>query len=171
MEKKAQAWGFDLMIALVIFIGGLVFFYTYSLNYQQESQEKLDEMLFEGDFIAESILSEGFPDDWNENNVVKVGITNNNKVNETKLENLYNLANANANSLGYAKTKSLLNTRYEFFFNFTDEIIFGGVPILEGGIGKNYAAQSYDNLIKINRFTIYRDEPVTLSLYVWDDGL
>ena len=40
-SKKAQAWGFDMMIASMIFISGIIIFYVYSLNYPKESQETL----------------------------------------------------------------------------------------------------------------------------------
>ena len=120
--KKAQAWGFDMMIASIIFMSGIIIFYIYSLNYPKESQQTLDTLFSEGDFAAESLLSEGLPTDWNSNNVIRIGLTTEHKINNTKLERFYNLANSQSNPAGYAKAKSILNTKYNFFMNFVNTL-------------------------------------------------
>ncbi len=169
MKKKGQAWGFDVIMGSIIFILGLVIFFLYSLNYPRQSEDTIDILEFEGDFISENLLSAGNPDNWDENNVIRIGITNNNKVNQTKLERLYYMANVASNNGGYNKTKSLLNTRYEFFFNFTQQIEIGNPPEpLYGGIGKNFTDNNPENLIKITRLVIYNNQPTTLQLYIWE---
>ena len=157
-----------MMIASMIFISGIIIFYVYSLNYPKESQETLDQLFNQGDFITESLLDEGLPADWNENNVVRIGITTNNKINDTKLERFYALANSQTNPNGYVKSKSLLNTRYNFFMNLSEQIIVGGSPIPEGGIGKSFQGQQIKNIIKITRATIYQNKIVSLDVYVWE---
>ena len=82
ISKKAQAWGFDLMIASIIFISGIILFYIYSINYPKESNEKLDKLFNEGEFMAEVLLSEGLPINWNQDTVVRIGLTTNKKINE-----------------------------------------------------------------------------------------
>ncbi len=168
MNKEAQAWGFDLMIASVLFLTAMVIFYLYSLNYPSESQDALDTLKYEGDFIAESILSEGYPMNWNKNSVIKIGITNGNKINETKIEAFYNLANYDANPSGYAKAKLIFSTQYDFFFNLSQEIQIEGSAIPEGGIGRNFVNENPQNVIKITRLTIYQEKPATMNLYIWE---
>lgn len=158
-NKHAQAWGIDLMIASVIFTVAIVFFYFYTLNQPGEAQETIDALYYDGKIIADSILSEGYPKDWNLTNVVTTGILTNNKINETKLERFYNLSNST-----YAKTKTLFNTKYNYYFFLNENMIIDGTTIQ--GIGKEPLNDK--NLIKITRFTVYKDKPMTAYLYVWD---
>jgi len=163
MKKEAQAWGFDLMIASAIFLGGIILFYVYSLNYPAAGQETLDKLTHDGGIIADSLLSEGFPINWEASNVVKIGLLSNEKINESKLETLYNMVYVNGE---YEKTRAIFNTRYHYFFNFSETIDFGSGPIAEGGIGNQPFVTT--NLIKINRFTIYKNMPVSVNLYIWE---
>lgn len=160
--KRGQGWGFDLIIAATLFFITVIIFFFYSLNYGGESHEVIDDLFYDGEFVSSTLLSEGFPDNWNSTNVVTIGITNENKINETKLLNLYNMTNT---SEGYAKTKSIFNTRYEYFFNLSEPITFGSEAI--AGIG-NLPNSNVKNSIQITRFTIYKNKPVSLYLQVWE---
>lgn len=163
--NKAQAWGADLTVALMIFLIGIVLFFFYSINYPNEGEQNLNLLISDGNILADSLLSNGYPEDWNSETVQKIGITNNNKINETKLEKFYNLANSD-----YTQTKQLFNTKYDYYF-FLSEII----TLPEGdvqGIGKsgtNPESIDAQNLIKITRFTIYQEKPATAYFYVWEE--
>ncbi len=159
MEKKAQAWGFDLLIAFMIFIGGIIVFYLYSLNFPNETENTINTLTYEGSVVANAVLSSGFPSDWNENNVVTPGILTNGKIDQTKIERLYNLTISN-----YEKTKSLFNTQYEYYLLFSENITIGGVEI--PAIGNN--PQNPKNLIKITRIIIYKEKPITLDIQIWE---
>src|SRR3989338_11299241 len=98
--KKAQVWGFDLIIASIIFISGILLFYVYSINYPKESYEQLDKMFNNGEFIAEVLLTEGLPSDWNQDTVVRIGLTTGKKINQTKIKEFYLLANNQLNPEG-----------------------------------------------------------------------
>ena len=93
-NKKSQAWGIDLMIAMVIFSVGLVSFYFYSLNSGEEANGITDQLFYDGNIIANDILSEGYPLNWGTEDVVKIGIISDNRINETKLNNFYLLSNS-----------------------------------------------------------------------------
>lgn len=159
MKLKAQAWGTDLMVASVIFTSAIVFFYFYALNDPNEAQESIDSMLYDGRIIADVILSEGYPKNWSSGDVVTIGILTNNKINETKLERFYDLAIFN-----YPRTKSLFNTKYNYYFNFSETMFIGAAPI--NGIGSKPLNQK--NLVKISRFTVYKDKPMSAYLYIWE---
>ena len=165
-RRKAQAWGFDMMIASIIFISGIIIFYVYSLNYPKESQEVLDRLYSDGDFIAELILSEGLPVNWDAGNVIRIGLTTNNKINETKLERFYNLADSQSNPAGYAQAKSIFSTKYNFFMNFSQQMTVGSNPVQ--GVGKSFQNEQVTNIIKITRATIYQNKIVSLDLYIWE---
>ncbi len=164
-QKKAQAWGFDAMVASLIFISGIVIIYIYAINYPKESQETLDKFFIEGEFATEMLLSEGLPADWNENNVVRLGITTDKKINETKLERFYILANNQAQQ-GYAKAKSMLSIRHNFYMNFSQQMTINGNNVQ--GIGRSFDNIQTKNIIKITRATIYQNKIVSLNLYIWE---
>jgi hypothetical protein len=157
--KGGQAWGFDLMIALVIFIAGLVTFFLYALN-TPETEITLNKLIYEGNIIADTLLSQGSPTNWNEQNVITPGILTSNKINNTQLEKFYNLSLTN-----YPQTKRLFNTRYEYYIflsnkNFT----------IEGNSIQGIGSQPVNpaNLIKISRATIYNNRPITFNVDVWE---
>ena len=178
VSKKGQGWGFDLMIAMTIFIIGITVFYFYALNYPSEGSDTLDNLFYDGTVISDLLLTEGFPRDWNETNVIQLGILSDNKVNLTKLERLYNLTwdhdagpSGELDQIGYTRTKGLFNIRFEYFFNFSKNMdtidpARGTVPY----IGKHYefdAGVEPENLIKVTRFTIYDNKPSTLNIFIW----
>lgn len=162
-SKKSQAWGIDLMVAFSIFLMGIFVFFIYSINYLGESKEILEDLAYDGKIITNAILSQGYPENWDETNVVKIGILNDNKINETKLEYFYNLAQNN-----YEQTKSLFNTRFDYFYFLDEDMTINSVDI--EGIGKpgidpdNIDAE---NIVKISRYVIYKDKPMTAYLYVF----
>lgn len=166
MDKKAQAWGFDLMVAIVIFISGILIFYLYSINASGKPQENIESMLFDGNFITDSLLFVGLPNDWTESTVLSIGLTNNNKINNTKLERFYNMANPITNQEGYQRSRLLFSTKFEYFMNFTKTTMtINSIDVQ--GIG-NWSSTPPKNLFKISRVTIYKNKPVTLDLYIWN---
>jgi len=158
MKKRGQAWAFDLMIATIIFISGIFAFYLYSLNYQTEAQETLDSLFYEGNSVAEDLLSEGFPNNWNEGNVQRIGLTSFGKINETKLEKFYNL------SLNSSQITSILKLNNYYYVNLSDTLLINEQII--DGIGN--IPNNPENIIKISRLTIYKDKPSTLNIFIWN---
>ncbi len=167
-SNLGQAWGFDLLTAVTLFFIGIIIFFMYSINYPKEGQQEIELLQYESEYIGETLLSEGYPADWTIGNVGKIGIVNDGKINETKLERFYNLANNAVNSAGYDQAKSIFDTEYEFFMNFSTPIIIGASAIPEGGIGRDFVGENSENLLKTTRITIYQNNPVTLNLYLWN---
>ncbi len=164
MKKKAQMFGTDLMIASIIFFIGIIAFFMYSLNSPNEAQENIDSLIYDGGIIADSILSDGYPQNWNQDNVIKIGILDNNKINQTKLENFYELTINN-----YDKTKSIFNTKFDYYLFLNNDMVIDSQTI--SGFGKpgiNPDNIDTENLVKITRFTIYKNKPLTMYLYIWD---
>ena len=100
--KHAQIWSLDLLVASAIFVLGLVFFYLYTLNYARESDDMLSFMRYDAERITDALLSAGYPLNWSEDNVILLGISSNQAVNETKLAQLNALAENN-----YERTRGL----------------------------------------------------------------
>ena len=159
IKKRAQAWGFELFIAIALFLAALITLYFYSLNLQSSKEKVHESLSYDGNVIADSLLSEGYPKDWNANNVVIPGLLSNNKINETKLEYFNDLATSD-----YNRTKAILKTKYNFYLNLTDKMIIDGNEV--SGIG--LPPSNTKNLIKLTRFTIYKEKPTTLIIEVWN---
>ena len=165
--KRSQAWGADLMVAMVIFSFGILVFFLYSINTPTEAEENIGTLSYEGKIIAESILSEGYPQDWTSENVVTMGILSQGKINETKVERFYALTQTQED---YAKTKIIFNTRYDYYFFLDRNMVIASGEI--EGIGKPGTVKENINalnLIKITKFTIYQDKPTTAYLYIWEE--
>ncbi|MDP4039654.1 MAG: hypothetical protein Q8P57_03690 [Candidatus Pacearchaeota archaeon] len=159
VHKKAQAWGFDLIIGSSIFIVGVILLYFYSINYVTETNEILSSLNYDGENIADNLLSSGYPENWDSENVINIGISNDNKINQTKLDRFAGIIEDD-----YPKTKSLLNTRYDYYLNFSNQMTISGEPL--EGIG--VYPENPENIIKVTRFTIYEDKPITMDVYVWN---
>ncbi|MBS3099536.1 hypothetical protein J4462_04950 [Candidatus Pacearchaeota archaeon] len=157
--KKAQAWGFDLIIATVIFLAGLIFFFVYVLNFPTEREEVFNSLVYEGEIIGDSLLSEGFPENWQINDVIAIGILSAGVVNDTKWKQFYDLTNSD-----YQKSQRLLNVENHYYVFFEEPIDVGEEIIT--GIGN--APASENNLVKTTRVVIQDNKIKNLNIYVWN---
>lgn len=169
ISKKAQGWGMDLIIAVTIFTIGLVVFYIYSLNSPGEAKENIETLFYDGKILANTILSEGSPTNWDKTNVAEIGILTNNKINETKLQYFYNLTKTEES---YKKTKNLFNIKYDYYFFLNDNMTT--IEANVDGIGKPGVTRTSEynnakNLVKVTRYTIYENKPMTAYFYIWEE--
>ena len=165
MKKSGQVWSMDIVIAFIIFLSAIIILFVYSINYSGEVEKTYDKLSYDGDIIMESLFLEGHPKDWNFGNVINIGITSNNKINETKLERFYNLVQDD-----YPRTKILFNTNYDYYFFLQDNITIS--PLEIEGIGKpgtNKNEINSTDLVKITKFSIYKEKPTTAYLYIWQE--
>lgn len=161
-NKKAQTWGIDLVIAMTIFSIAIIIFFLYSINFAGYETTEFKSLDYDAEIIADSILSSGSPENWTTNNVIIPGILSNNKINQTKLNNLKTLTSTQQ---GYQSIKLKFSTKYDFYFflnNAPDE--GAGKP----GTNPNTISNEKQNLVKITRFIIYENKPKTAYLYLWD---
>ena len=155
------------MAGLALFLVGIAIFFIYSINQPSQSKETFELLNYDGKMIADTLLSQGYPENWNTSNVITIGLTTSNKINQTKLENLYQMIYVQNN---YARTKNLLNTGYDYYFFLTENMTVGAGPI--EGIGKPGTTKNNINakdLIKITRYTIYQNKTIPLYLYIWQE--
>ncbi|MCK4997646.1 hypothetical protein KAS08_05050 [Candidatus Pacearchaeota archaeon] len=165
--KHAQIWGLDIMVGLSLFLIGIMIFFTYTLNYSEETSETFDLLFYDGKILANNLMSEGYPQDWNSSTAIILGLTTDNRINETKLTNLYDMIYTENN---YTKTKGLSNTIYDYYFFFDDNMTIYGNPV--EGIGKPGVTKNNinsKNLVKITRFTICQNKTLPLYLYIWEE--
>ena len=159
MKKRGQAWGFDSMMGAVIFITGALVFYFFALNYGSANNQKVDQLVHDTTSVADSLLSEGIPANWNATSVTKIGIITNNKVNNTKLATLYNMSRDN-----YNNTRRTINTRVNYFINFSEPRIVNSQPVQGIGIDPTNATDTF----RVTHYIVYNDKPTTLYVILWN---
>ena len=167
IKKKAQIWGLDILVGMTLFLIGIIVFFVYSLNQPGEAQDNFELLFHDGKIIADNLMSPGYPLNWNSSNVITLGISSDDKINETKLERLYEIIYTENN---YSLTKNIFNTQYEYYFFLEQNMTINSVEI--GGIGKPGATKDNidaKNLIKITRFTIYQNKTTSLYIYIWEE--
>jgi hypothetical protein len=163
-SKEGQAWGVDLMIAMIIFSIGIIFFLLYSFNNSNSSKEHYEVIYYEGKSISDKLLSEGYPNDWNSSNVLMIGLTTDNKIDQNKLEEFYKISQSN-----YSKTKEMFGTRYDYYVSIENNLTINSTEM--PGFGKpgvNITEINPENLIKIERVSIYKNKPVVVLIYIWE---
>jgi len=169
-KKRAQAWGFDLILGMVIFLFGIFVFFLFSLNYNSSYDSTLDELKYQGRTVGDSLLSEGFPRDWdksdfNSGTLSKIGIMSNDSLDESKLKNLSEITST---SLSYNKTKNILNIKDEFYVQFNPAIgsinSIGRVPTNEKNLISVKRLVAYDS----NPTTDYSKKLVEVDIQIWN---
>ena len=165
MKRKSQAWSLDYIIAALIFVSTFILsikFITEITVNQGSDPLKRDIM-----FVSESLISEGYPPDWDNESVIRIGLTNNFRLNTTKLQRY--------EDIDYYASKGLLVTRYDYYFffrNSTDIINvskcgYGYNLTVDANCNPDLSSVSYDDLVKIDRLLIYNHSPIIMEVWMW----
>ena len=145
----------------MIFVAGIVFFYLYLINSPGGQEENYRTLRYEADVVAESLMSEGTPSNWDKNNVIRIGLLSNGKINETKLEYFYEMV---VDDGRYAETKSLFRVSNNYYLSFHEPMMIKGFSV--DGIGVSGA--SVENLVKDTRVVVYNNTIRSMNLYLWN---
>jgi len=156
MSAKGQVFSFDFLLASSIFlltVGILITYWVYT-NIQIEETREINEMIYKSYKASDVWFREGMPIYWNSDNVIELGLENNHRFNETKM-------NMTKIEIGYDRTKTMIGLDgYEYNFtvyNMTNDTVFSfGFPL-----------SNPQNLVKIKRFGIYEGSIVSLEIMVW----
>jgi hypothetical protein len=164
---KAQVWSLDVLIAFIIFIVGMIFFYLYIINYQEDVAATGDKIEKEGFLMTDQLLTSGSPENWTENNVQVPGIADQNRINITKLNSLFLLAQFN-----YTLLKQRFNVVSDFYIFFPETLNLSRVIV--DGIGKPglnrttiFSVENPDSLVKVSRIVVLDNKLTKLKVYVW----
>ena len=156
---KAQAWGIDLVLAFTIFFAALIVFFFYALNFPTENDNDFSILEYEGKILGDSLLSEGYPVDWDSSDVTTIGILSDGAINETKLSRFYDLSIPD-----YERTKGIFNIVNNYYIYF-DEPIFINLQSVEG-IGMS--PENARNAARTTRIVIYQNRIRNLNINVWE---
>jgi hypothetical protein len=161
--RKAQVWSLDLFIAVLIFLGGLLLFYKYSINLVDSQEQGASDLAVEAKIISSYLTSAGYPQDWASGTVASIGLTDGEaRLSKSKVEEFYDLALSN-----YTITRRLLSTQYDYLVEFKNK---DNNPVSIGTvqkIGKDYTTYNPENIIKITRFVFYNSSIIKMEVYAW----
>lgn len=154
MLSKAQTFSFDFFIALTIFLisFSLIMIFWNFTNSQIQEKKILEELMDSAFSLSEIFFTEGVPKYWNLDNVKVIGLMNENRLNQTKLNFL--------NDIGYENLKKTLNFDFDFIFKIKNQ----SEPIYSFGLAPSESA----SVVKIQRISILNSSPVLIEVIVWE---
>jgi hypothetical protein len=158
-SRKAQAWGFDLMVASAIFVVAIATFYLFSMNNSHETEDNLQSLQYDGNNIADNLISQGYPENWTQADFTRIGILSNGRIDENKMLNFKELSETN-----YERTKSALDSANNYYITFSENITINGTDIEFIGLKET----NPKNLIKTTRLTVYKERPIAVYINVWN---
>jgi len=146
ISTKAQAWYLDFAISMLLFTVAVVIYFSYANNVQKQEKGDLDSLISDAKFISSSLAISGYPSDWDSTSVIRIGISDGQKVNETKYKNFKNL--------NYSRTKAKFATYADYFVYFVNSN--GDVLNINGvcGVGQSAINTTYN----IRSAYYYQDE-------------
>ena len=115
-KKNAQVWSIDLIVAVIIFLLALVFFYKYSLNNIYAQEDNNQNLIDDGKKISDYLVSEGYPSSWSSSDVRAIGLTDGNmRLDKDKVALFYNLSFAD-----YPRARRLMSNINDYYVYFED---------------------------------------------------
>lgn len=117
--KRGQFWYTDYLIGLLVFmIIGVLFFRTFVDI--SSSNAIMEELVETGVTISNSLMGEGYLHDQWINSQGRIGFVDNAKLNITSYDLFKNLVSTGSSGEGYATSKYLIGTKYDYITYFED---------------------------------------------------
>jgi len=101
-----------MIVAVLIFGAAILIYYKAVTNLSEQDEALLDDLLIDAKTISGSLMSMGYPYNWSKDNVVRIGISDDNRINETKLEQF--------SRIPYKDSRKLFGTIYDYYVFFRD---------------------------------------------------
>ncbi len=168
-STKGQSWYLDFVMGLTMMTIAFVIFLNATSGII--GPDEFGSAVSDAGRISGMLLGSGYPGDWDNSSVELIGISENNRINATKLQM--------ASAISYEDTRALFGTRHDYYVFFRDSD--GNVLNLGGfcGIGKNQTSalsQNFcsnfsveaDHLAKEERLVIYDSRITSMVTYVWE---
>ena len=160
--RKAQLWYFDFIVGATIFLLSIVIALRYvTTDYYIKIRES-NILVDEANRLSSSLMTTGIPNNWTRENVVSIGIANEDKsINLSKLEELKEIDN------DYLKLKSLIGIKNDFMISFENS---EGEAI---NFGKEYFGipPNGKDVVTITRYMVYRHDDIAeiigMKVKVW----
>jgi hypothetical protein len=165
-SRKGLVWTTDFLIGLMLFII-MVFIAVKIVQDMFPSQSHIT-VYRDAIYLSDNLLSEGYPWNWTDSDVILPGIAENNRINITKLSNF--------TKIDYYHAKTLLHVMSDFIFFIrndtsvinTSQCTYGYNITVDENCTPILTGISYDNLARIDRLIIYNSHVLTMTVYAWD---
>jgi hypothetical protein len=162
-KKRGQLWSIDLVIAVIIFLMGLFFFYKFAFTTQTTQADTLNDLTLHAEIVSSFIMSPGDPADWTNETVNSLGITDGNfRLQQDKVQRFFNMMPDE-----YNRTRRLLSTSKHYQIRFVDNV---GMPVVVGNvssIGLNSTQINPESIVALTRFGFYNSQIVQVMVEVW----
>ena len=169
---KAQVFFTDLLISIGIFGVSVVLFLAISTNLEP-AENTFDVLVSDSNAIGVSLMSSGQPFNWNANNVTKLGLTDNYRLNISKVHRLMNLSPVVATSLFGT------SANYAVFFQdkHNNVLNFNGCVFTNAGLDVNNISESYcenftitpdNSLVSSERLVMHNFEIIKIGIRTWN---
>lgn len=156
MSTKGQIFSTDFLVATSIFlviVTALYTYWTYS-SIQLEETRRLNDLIDISYLTSNVWMRTGTPVYWNSSNVVDIGLQNDHRFNQSKLDAL--------NDIGYKNVSSMIGVLpYNFYLRIYD---MSNNTIFDFG---NLSPDS-DNVVKVKRIGIMNGSIVYIDTVVWE---
>ena len=147
MSTKAQMLSLDFIVGLSIIMLTLIIYFIAS---SQATNSSADIFLEEAESISDNLITAGIPDYWDEENVITIGLTDNNHIiNNTKLQQL--------SDMEYQEAKNKLNIRDDFNIYIVNR---------DGEKTSIQESKELEQLIKVTRLVFYDNDLTRLTIEV-----
>jgi len=156
MLKQGQMWTLDFTLSILVFTLSMVLFFTFVSNQNNLESVTLTEATSDARSIGTLLVSQGFPTNWSESNVIIPGLTNGNfAIQDDKWDELETIESTNPNIF-----KALLNTRFNVWIQLQEK---------DRTIIKQIGTAPVSNTITVQntRLITYNDTISRLQVVVW----
>lgn len=172
--NKSQIWYFDFILALSIFVMILVLGFRYVINSNYYEGKEVNNIIFETSILSDTLMGPGLPINWTAQDVISIGIVDENTLNLVKLERLNNFSIDD-----YTGIKHVLGINSDFLVYFTDKndiILNLTIPNYIGKSG--YTIESVTNLdvselISVQRYVTYKSNNISniisMRVVLWQE--
>ena len=168
----------DMVLAVFILTMIMLLYFSYYTNEAPGNKSDYQNLVSEAKTISDYLVGTGYPRDWNESNVVRIGLTDN--YNILDLSKLSRFSDLTKND--YGKTRDLLKTRYDYIVFFQDYEknllnLTGDRFLGKPGINNtNIESLQPSQLSRISRFVVEKQGQANITariiemvIYVWDE--
>lgn len=161
MDKKAQQLLFGSIFFLFVFFLVVTIFFNDLFAHDDSGQQRFDLLSREAVRLADNLVRTGYPSDWDENDVERIGLTTEGGFDQAKLDMLNDLR-----SQGYDQLKPLLGVQYDYAISISKDDTFIAAP----GITEEDLAANPPRYLARQKRTIYEGPtPITITVYSYTD--
>ncbi len=173
--RKAQTWYLDLIIALVIFSAALIIYLRVYGDLNDIQDERLDELTYDANVIADSLLSPGYPADWTQIDVERIGLLTDGSLDLNK--------HAMFNNTDLSTGRFIFGTRFDYLVYFKDKeshVLYLDTCAVGSSevVVTNYteffcnnvstSTISSDHLVKTERLVPYNGDFISMVVLLWE---